>query len=282
MNAIHEAVAIVEDTRMQRLGGIRCGLDLWEICIVPSLLSNSGTWSEIRDCHYRELDALQEYFIKRLLLLPKSTPKPALLYDSDMVKMKSRVQKNILNFVKHTAMLDSKDLAKEILEEQVANKWPGLITDAMEICEDLEINGLLDAEVPKKTFKRTVKTAIRTRNDEDVKEEMNKYKKMDILRKEKNKNNKYIEEETIPKARILYRYRCDMYDAKLNFKNNKDYKNDNYMCDSCESEQEDNLHVLHCPSYKDLRMDKDLNNNKDLCSYLLKVMNIRTKLKLTK
>ena len=73
-----------------------------------------------------------------------------------------------------------------------------------------------------------------------------------------------------------------MFDAKLNFKNNVEFKRDNYMCDSCESEADDNLHVLRCPSYRELRKDKDLKDNKDLCRYLLKVMNIRAKLKLTK
>ena len=173
-------------------------------------------------------------------------------------------------------------MAREILEEQVTNEWPGLVKDAVEICENLGVDGLLDNDVSKRSFKRTIKTALRRKNDEELNDELKKYKKMEILRNEKEKNNKYIKEQTIPSARALYKFRCDMFDAKLNFKNNPEYKNDNYMCDSCESEQDDNLHVLHCPSYQDLRRDKDLNNNKDLCSYLLKVMNIRTKLKLTK
>ena len=123
---------------------------------------------------------------------------------------------------------------------------------------------------------------MRERNYEEVKEEMEKYKKMSILRNEETKDNKYIKEENIPNARVLYKFRCDMYDSQMNFKNNIEYKKDNYMCDSCESEEDDNLHVLHCPSYSDLRKDKDLNNNKDLSRYLLKVLNIRTRLKLTK
>ena len=105
---------------------------------------------------------------------------------------------------------------------------------------------------------------------------------MGILRNEKVKRNEYIKEENIPNARTLFKYRCDMFDAKMNFKSNKEYIKENYMCDSCESAQEDNLHVLHCESYKDLRKEKDLNNNKDLCIYLQKVLHIRTKLRLTK
>ena len=47
-NTIHETIAIIEDSRMQRLGGLQCGLDIWEVAIIPSLLSNSGSWSGLR------------------------------------------------------------------------------------------------------------------------------------------------------------------------------------------------------------------------------------------
>ena len=71
-----------------------------------------------------------------------------------------------------------------------------------------------------------------------------------------------------------------MFEAKLNFKNKCEYEEEGYMCDSCESEQDDNTHVLHCPSYRDLIKGKDLDSDRDLASYLLQVLNIRTTLRL--
>ena len=150
------------------------------------------------------------------------------------------------------------------------------------ISEKLDIPGLLDTQIQKNTFKRMLKTAIKEENESAVKDEMSKYKKMSIMRNEKEKKNAYIKEENIPNARILFKHRCDMYDSKLNFKGIKKYKEENYKCDSCEKEDDDNLHVLYCSSYQELRREKDLENNKDLAEYLLKVMNIRTNLRLTK
>ena len=116
---------------------------------------------------------------------------------------------------------------------------------AIEMSELLEVPGLLDNDVSKNFFKRTVKTVLRKRNNSEIKSDIEKYKKMEILRKEEKKKNDYIKEEYIPNARVLFRRRCDMFDSKMNFKHNIEYKKDNYLCDSCETEQDDNLHVLH-------------------------------------
>ena len=41
--AIFELKAIIEDLRMQTIGGIKCGQDIWEMAIIPSLLNNAST-----------------------------------------------------------------------------------------------------------------------------------------------------------------------------------------------------------------------------------------------
>ena len=119
-------------------------------------------------------------------------------------------------------------------------------------------------------------------NEKNIWEEIQKYMKMSIMRSEESKKNEYIKTENISNAYTLFKHRSDMYDSKLNFKGNQKYKAENFKCDSCETEDDDNLHVLYCSSYKELREDKDLANNKDLAEYLQKVLNIRTNLRLTK
>ena len=47
--SIYELRSLVEDFRMQMVGGMTAALDLYESCIVLSLLSNSGTWTDIGD-----------------------------------------------------------------------------------------------------------------------------------------------------------------------------------------------------------------------------------------
>ena len=45
--AIFELKAMLEDLRMQSIGGLKCGLDIWELALIPSLTKNCGTWTQI-------------------------------------------------------------------------------------------------------------------------------------------------------------------------------------------------------------------------------------------
>ena len=201
-----------------------------------------------------------------------------MLYDSDAVKMKYRVHKGILNLVKHISQLDEEDLANEVLQEQRKHSWPGLSKEAENIANDLDIDGLYDGHISKKEFKRKVRDAIEKCNDAEIKKDMESYKKMKIMEEETNKNNKFIKKEDISNGRILFRHRSEMYESKGNYKQR--YKDTNLLCDSCESEVDDYLHVLYCSSYKELRDGKSLKNDTDLAIYLKKVLRIRTNLSL--
>ena len=50
------------------------------------------------------------------------------------------------------------------------------------------------------------------------------------------------------------------------FKNKKDYKDEDFMCDSCETEVDEKTHVLYCKAYKELLQGKDLQSDNDLAS----------------
>ena len=45
--AMREVAAIMEDFRMEAVGGLQGGWDLWIIAIIQSLLNNCGTWMEM-------------------------------------------------------------------------------------------------------------------------------------------------------------------------------------------------------------------------------------------
>ena len=45
--AIFETQSIIEEFRMQAIGGMMAAYELWERAMVPSLLSGAGTWMGI-------------------------------------------------------------------------------------------------------------------------------------------------------------------------------------------------------------------------------------------
>ena len=60
---IFEIGAVLNDIRVESIGGIRCGLTIWNMAIVPHLINNSETWTELdQDC-IDELDKLQTLFL---------------------------------------------------------------------------------------------------------------------------------------------------------------------------------------------------------------------------
>ena len=55
--AINESKVIIEDLRMNIIGGTCSGIDLWEVAILPAALTNCETWVEIDE---RTLDLLED------------------------------------------------------------------------------------------------------------------------------------------------------------------------------------------------------------------------------
>ena len=75
--SIYELRTIVEDFRMQAVGGIESAIDLYESCIVPSLLANCSTWMEIKDQTVKRLDEIQDLFGRARLQVLQSSPRLA-------------------------------------------------------------------------------------------------------------------------------------------------------------------------------------------------------------
>ena len=75
--SIYELRAIIEDFRMQAVGGIEAALDLYESCVVPSLLANCATWLGVKQHTVDRLDGIQDLFGRVLLQVPQSSPRLA-------------------------------------------------------------------------------------------------------------------------------------------------------------------------------------------------------------
>ena len=194
--------------------------------------------------------------------------------------MKYKVYSRIVNFAKHIHCQEEiSNLAKQIMNEQIKNEWPGLSKQASVICDELGVEGLYDPHVTKNQFKSAVKKACLKLNNEDLINQIARYKKMAALRDEVQKGNRYFFTESLQTVRTLFRFRVDLFEAKDNFHNKPEYKKENFLCDSCMSQVDLNTHVLHCPAYAPLREEKNLNNDLHLAKYLQKVLEIRTKLR---
>ena len=78
---IIEVRAIIDDCRVNTVGGLCAELELWEIAILPSLLNNCQTWINISEDSFKLLEDLQNTMYRTLLSVPRSCPIPSLCWD---------------------------------------------------------------------------------------------------------------------------------------------------------------------------------------------------------
>ena len=163
--ASFEILSLVKDYRAQRTGGFKTGLVLWESCVIPSLLYNCLTWIGVGREEVKTLNGLQDYFLRMLWGAGPGTPKPALRADTATRGMKSRIEREKIMLVYHINHLSEHDLAREMMEEQVSNNWPGLANEVRLFCEEMRIENLWETDKGMQEYNRMVKDACR-REDE--------------------------------------------------------------------------------------------------------------------
>ena len=119
VSSILETKAVIEDCRSNIVGGITAGLEIWELAILPHLLNNSETWTEIKKSTIDMLDDLQYMFMRYLLATPRTCPIPALLWETGGLLMEHRIAQKKLVFYHHLLHLPRDSLAHEVASTQV-------------------------------------------------------------------------------------------------------------------------------------------------------------------
>ena len=83
----------------------------------------------------------------------------------------------------HVSHLDEESLAKDMLEEQVANNWPGLASEVSDLCKSMNLEDPRTTEKGRKAFNNLVKEGCKWKDEARMKEEMQtmKEKKMKTM-----------------------------------------------------------------------------------------------------
>jgi hypothetical protein len=155
-----EVSAILDDFRIDTIGGMVAGLEIYELALLPSLLNNSDIWIDLTEESSSKLENLQNVMFRNLFGVPASTPIP--LLDVGCLKMKERIHKKKLNFLYHLRTMESESLASEILVLQVKYGFPGLATECRELLKLYRLPNIIDEKITlsKLQWKSLVRKAI--------------------------------------------------------------------------------------------------------------------------
>ena len=178
----------------------------------------------------------------------------------------------------HVSHLEDGDLAKDMLEEQMINNWPGLVKEVDELVQMLKIEDPKTAQCGRNAYNKIVKTACKWRDEALMKEQMEpmKEKKMRTMFYQNLDLKEYVKKGTLFSARKTWEVRSHMLDVAGNFPGHRKYESSNWMCQACGGVvREDQEHLTQCEGYKDLRGDADLENQEELVKFFSRVMDRR-------
>ena len=98
-NTIKEIGAVINDFRINAIGGLKAGLDIFEMVVVPSVINNSDNWVQMDNGAVNRLDD------KNLLAVPHSVPTPSLRSELGCLSMEERIDSRKLNFIYHVTII---------------------------------------------------------------------------------------------------------------------------------------------------------------------------------
>ena len=176
--AIIEMKSVLEDTRVNVVGGLKVGIDIWEISILPFLLNNSEVWADIPKGAVEQLEDLQRMFYRFLFATPISTPSPALLWEAGGWTMHYRIIMRKLTFYHHIVSLEEDAVASRVARVADRAGYPGLVKEYKSLCDELQLPH--PATMSALSWKRKVKHAVMNANRSYLLDQIERnYQKLD-------------------------------------------------------------------------------------------------------
>ena len=276
INAVsREIKAIIEDYRADVVGGALCGLELWRLCVLPSLLASCGTWVEASPATIEVAEQLQLNFLRQLFNVASSCPRPALRSEAGVLSIKHQIYIEKLTLLFHIRNLEQGSLANQVYEQQLEHSWPGLVKEGKEISEKLGIPDITVIKCDKVELKNMVKRAAKEHDEKELKERISALDKLELIKNEDCRRKVYVESMNLSGVRILFRHRVRMTENAENYKGWQKFKGEGAKCKFC-SEYDGHSHLMRCKAFEHLRgPGVCLDDDKDLVQYLRQVLLLR-------
>ena len=233
--SMYESKSIIEDFRMQAVGGMAGAWDLWETAIIPSLLANCGSWVGIGKSIYHTLNELQYTYLRMIYSCPPSTPLLALRTQAGMMDCQNRIAVEkvcLVARILHTDK-DKQNLCREVLQVQMAMGWPGLVKEVKEICSTV---GLSDV-TQKYLYRKVVVEYVQYNDMKCAKEKMEALEKCRVVRSRDCRHvQPYMFQKSLEQSRLQFLWDTQMIDTRSTMK--RKYEKGKYNCPHCSEGRE--------------------------------------------
>jgi hypothetical protein len=180
LHSILELKSVIEDFRMHSLGGIKVGLEVFNLAILPKLIYNADTWFETDVKSIKRLEKLQSILLRCLFSVPNCTAVTGLNWDSGFISMEYRVYQKKLMFLHYLINMDKSSLASEIFVIQKDFNLPGFVKEGRQMIKMFSLPNIIDDDLTltKLQWKRMVKRAVYANYENCLKTQIAGYSKL--------------------------------------------------------------------------------------------------------
>ena len=252
-------------------------LQLFEICIIPSIMYNIEGWNKISNKETKKLERIQHHSLCSLLHLPKTTPYIALLNEVGMWRMEERLMYRKIMLLHNIINSNDDRLIKKMIEEQEESQEEGTWYDeAAKYLSTLEMNIDMVRAMTKSVLKKTVKERIIKRMEQITKKTASNSTKMRFVTCKEYGRKKYVTEGSGTETIETIKTRLNMQPVYGNYKGNLKLPRN---CPYCNEQEDTTEHLIGCNAWgtPNLGID-DLQNEQ--CTETWKQINERIKLNL--
>ena len=273
---IFEIKAILEDSRLDSIGGISSGLDLWHLIVVPYLYGSLECFPDIPIEGMKKLNDLHILFYRCLLNCPRTSPIGGMFWFLGQTLPNNIIIQRTLLLYHHIANLPRGSLALEVINEQRRLGLEGLTSQGRVFLAELGVRETLLTCTSKAQFRQIIRTKIRDKNAREILQMCKGYRKLNYfdLKEETFGLDENCKNMTLNESRVLYAMKNGMTrGAMLNYASDPEFKKRSWLC-VC-GEMSSNLHFRYCKNYEYLRIGKDFSSDIHLVKYLQAINKVR-------
>ena len=218
----NESMRIINNNNLNRKR-IDIGNKLLQAVVIPTLIYGAETWCKLTVKETQQINSVQTQYLARMLKVPKTTPRSALLAASQSMKTEHMANQRKLLYYIELNNREEKCLEVKMKNIQECRSYG---QEIIELKEKYSINENLK-EIDMKECKMIVKNAVRRKNESEIQEELNNGKKTKNMTKQ---CTKYLNKLEFDEARTIFKAESGMLNLKANYKQKYPY---GLQCDSC-------------------------------------------------
>ena len=224
---------------------------IWKVvqaCIIPIITYGGETW-EMNQTSYKPANQIMDNILKRILRVPKTTPREALYMETGLLDPETIIKKNRIS-MEARILKGNNETMKQIIKLEVKGSWA---EQNKQLKQKIELTNE-DIMSSKYHLRTTLQCKTKMHFKQKLtKDAENKSKMMYYMDGKQNweagERAHYLNKLVRNHASIIFKARTRMIKVKLNYKNG----NANLDCRMCGKTEESQKHVLEeCGELKDI------------------------------